>query len=220
MTGLISEHESMSVSPSGAADVPQLLEELKSLRDGESAVLKLIASGPASIGPLREFLLFGPRSNVFLPRLWAVEALARLGARNILLEYLRLEKNTADPEVRLGEEAVEEKAALELAAGKTEDVFRLLLETARRRPLAGIVDALGKFRRPEAIPFLIGVLSDDMCRSAAEDALRKIFDSARPLLVSAAKTPLPCANNESPSSLLRRRTALRLLADGGISREE
>lgn len=201
-------------------DIPRLVDELRSLVDGESAVLKLAASGPGAIPLLRDFLLLGKPSNVFLPRVWAVEALARLGARDVLFEYLKHGRNISDPEIRLGEEAVVEAAARELAYEKTEDVFKLILDVARDRPSAGIVEVLGEFPRPESVPFLIAVLSDDSCRPAAEEALRRSFDDARALLLVTAAKPLPCADDESPSSLLRRRSALRLLANGGISSEE
>ncbi|MCK7482202.1 MAG: hypothetical protein M0C28_37400 [Candidatus Moduliflexus flocculans] len=43
-------------------------------------------------------------------RLWAVNALARLNAKEALLQYLLQEKNIGDPQDRFGEEAVESAA--------------------------------------------------------------------------------------------------------------
>jgi hypothetical protein len=199
--------------------VARLIEELQS-NNAESAALRLISCGPVSISPLRNFLLLGKPSNVFQPRYLAVEALARLRAKEVLVEFLRSDKEIADPAVRLGEEAVKEMAARELASWRTDDVFELILDMIRERPLAGFIEAIGEFKRPEAIPYLIDALADDICRPAAEKALKKVYRSARPFLITTISTPLPALANESPSSIRRRRSASRLLAEGGISIEE
>jgi HEAT repeat protein len=177
-------------------------------------------AGDKAIGPLREFLSYGRPSGIYQPRRWAVVVLASLGAKDVLIEYLRREKEIPDPVARFGEEAVENAAARVLAEWRTEDVFQVLMEIGRRRLLAGVVEALGEFERVEAVPILDRALEDDMCRPAAEEALRRIGETARPALVLSAITPLPSAEAESPSSLRRRRSVLGLLAEGGISPQD
>jgi hypothetical protein len=200
-------------------DVNQLIEELQS-NSAESAAVRLISCRNTAVQPLRNFLILGRPSNVFQPRYLAVEALAGLQAKEALVEFLRSEREIIDPAVRLGEEAVKERAALELASWKTEDVFRLLLELSRTRPLAGFMEAIAEFRRPESIPYLIEALADDLCRTAAEKALKKGYLSAHSFLISAARREHPQKGEESPSSIRRRRSACRLLAEGGISDED
>jgi hypothetical protein len=202
------------------AKIRLLMARLCSLHEGEAAVLELIACGSAAIGPLRELLLSGNPSNVFEPRRRVVEVLACLGARETLIEYLNAGKDIPDPDVRLGEEAVEAAAARELAAFHTEEDFHTLLDLARGRPSAGILEALGEFRRIEAIPYLVMALEDDMCRPFAERALRKLGRPAQLQLLEAAITPSPSHEYESPSSILRRRGALRVLSEIGIESNE
>jgi len=202
------------------ARIRLLIARLHSLYEGEAVALELIACGPAAIGPLHELLLYGSPSNVFEPRRRVVEVLARLGARDTLIEYLRADRDIEDPDVRLGEEAVEAAAARELAAFHREEDFLTLLELAGKRASAGILEALGEFGRVEAIPYLVAAMEDDMRRPAAEGALRKLGRAACPQLVETAITPSPSHEYESPSSLERRRSALRILAEIGIESRE
>jgi hypothetical protein len=204
----------------GIDQVARLVEELKSPHDAESAALKLIACGPSAINQLRAFLLFGTPSNVFQSRCLAVQILGRLQAKEVLVEFLRSENEIADPEVRLGEDAVKEMAARELAPLRGEDVFVLLLDLICKRPLAGYIEAIAEFKRPEAIPYLIKALEDDVCNPAAEEALRKVYPSARRFLMTTIFLRLPDSANEAPSSIRRRRSASRLLSGGGISVKE
>lgn len=206
-----------SAHPRSEAEISHYVEELNSLKEGSAAVTKLIACGRSAIEPLRRYLLEGKPSVVYHSRRWAVEALAALGARDLLLEYLQQEKDITDPAVRLGEEAVESAAARELIRWPSEEVFQLLLGLARERCLPGALEALGELKRPEAAPCLVKALEDDVCRRAAEDALRKIGLPAEPDLIHAAVSPRPSRDAEKPSSLLRRRSAVRLLAEIGVS---
>jgi hypothetical protein len=204
--------------PSKRADceIRGLIDELNGLHEGEAAALKLLLHGSAAIEPLKEFLFHGRPSNVYQPRRWAVEALARLGAKEILIEYLKWEKDIPDPAVRAGEEAVEDAAARELAAFPGEDVLQLFLEVARTRPLPAVLEALGKLRALDAIPYLIGALEDDALRPSAEDALRNMANEARTALFETSIEIFPDRDHESRSSVLRRVAALNILADIGI----
>ena len=203
--------------PPSDAEIRRYIEKLNSLKEGEGAVMKLIACGQPAIEPLRQFLLAGKPSVVYHTRRWAVEALAGLEAKDVLLEYLKQKKDIPDPAVRLGEEAVESAGARELIRWPSEEVFQLLLGLAQERCLPGALEALGEFKRPAAVPYLVKALEDDVCRRAAEDALRKIGPPAEPDLIHAAVSPRPSRDAEKPSILLKRRSAVRLLAEIGVS---
>jgi len=173
----------------------------------------LIALGRPAIDPLRRFLCEGAPGVTFQPRQWAVQALAALAAKDALVEYLRQDRQIADPAVRLAEEAVQISAARALKRWvKDQEVITLMFEIAATRIQAGVVEALGAARRAEAIPYLISALEDDVCRRAAEHALFSFGALARKALVAAATKPTPNEAEESPSSRLRRRSALTLLS--------
>jgi HEAT repeat protein len=196
------------------------MEQLSSLKEGAQAVGALITCGQPTIEPLRQFLLEGKPSAIFQPRQWAVEALVGLQAKDVLLEYLEQKRDIADPDVRLGEEAVESTAARHLSKWPSEEVYQVLLEIAQERCLQGALDALSEFRRPESIPYIVMALEDDFCRPTAEEALRKIGALARLELIHAVLTPSPRKDTETPSSLRRRGSAAGLLAEIGISADE
>lgn len=198
-------------------DVMRLVAQLESLHDGERAAAQLIACGSIAVGPLRKFLLEGRPRGTFEPRRWAVEALAALRQKDILMEFLRLPKSINDPVVRFGEDAVENAAARELSRWKTEDVFRFLMELAGDRLRPGVIEALGEFERPEAIPLFDRALEDDLCRTAAEQAFRNLGAAAVHALVLSATTPLPNDADETPSSLVRRRSVLALASEIGLA---
>jgi HEAT repeat protein len=200
-------------------EVERLVQNLNSLTEGEKTVGKLMAYGRLAIEPLRRFLLEGRPSVVYQPRRWAVEVLAGLGAKDTLIEYLKRKKAIRDAAIRFGEEPVENAAARALCRWPTEDVFQILLEVSRRRSQLGLVEALGRFRRTQAIPYFIHALEDDICRSAAEEALRKLGAGASPALVEAALTRIPSPEEERPSSARRRTSALQVLSETELTGE-
>jgi HEAT repeat protein len=202
------------------AEISRYIETLNSLEEGDRAVSELIAYGPGAIELLRPFLLEGKPSAIYQPRQRAVEALAALGAKEVLVEYLKRQKDIVDPDVRLGEEAVESAAARHLGRWASEEVYQVLLEIIQERCLPGALEALSESRRPESIPYIVMTLEDDVCRPAAEEALRKFGASARLELIHAVLTPRPNREAETPSSLRRRGSAARLLAEMGISPDE
>jgi HEAT repeat protein len=206
--------------PPSDIEIRRHIEKLNSLKEGEKAVANLIACGQPAIEPLRQFLLGGKPSAVYHSRRWAVEALAALGAKDILLEYLQQKKDIHDPAVRLGEEAVESAAARELRRWPSEKVYQVLLGLIQEHFLPGAIETLGDFQRPEAVSYLLKALEDDVYRRFAEDALRKIGPRAKPDLIRVALTPQISDGVEIPSSLLCRRSACRLLAEIGISADE
>ena len=202
------------------AEISRYIEQLSSLKEGAQAVGKLITCGHPAIEPLRQFLLEGKPSAIFQPRHWAVEALAGLQAKDVLLVYLKQKKDISDPDVQLGEEAVESAAARKLIKWQSEEVYQTLLDIAQERCLPGALEALGEFRRVEGIPFLVKALEDDFCRPAVEDALSKIGVPAGSELIRAVITPWPSKGEESPSSLRRRRSAVGLLAEIGVTADQ
>lgn len=192
-------------------EIRRLVESLNSLHEGELGVSMLVGCGGRAVPLLREFLLDSKPRGIFVPRQRAIRALAELKAKDVLLEYLIREQPINDPVVANSEEAVRNTTARALSAWQTDDVFYALLELLKKKRLTGVIETLGEFRRPEAIPELVMVLEDDFCRSFAEDALTKIGTPAQPALVDTARTPEPSGTHERPSSRRRRRSALRIL---------
>jgi hypothetical protein len=201
-------------------EIESLVRDLESLQAGSMAAAALIGCGPRAIAPLRRFLLQGRPRGIFQPRQLAVETLAQLGAKDVLVEYLDKSLPTPDPVVRFGEDAVKSTAARELARWPTDDVFQCLTNVGLNHLLPGVVEALGIFRRMEAMPYFLWALGDGVCRSYAEDAIRNLGVAARPFLLEAVRKPNPSAEEEAPSSLQRRRWVLRILGDWNVSDED
>jgi hypothetical protein len=168
---------------------------------------------------LREFLLSGRVTSVPQPRMWAVEALALLGARDVLIEYLQAPGRAVDAQLQFAEDAVRNTAGRGLSAWRDDQTLKILLDLCRKRNLPGIVETLAGFERVEAIPALDRALEDDMCREAAAEGFRKLGANARSALLLSAVTPLPNAECETPSSLFRRRSVLGLLTEIGVERQ-
>jgi HEAT repeat protein len=200
-------------------NVRRAVDKLKLLHASDLCVDEAIACGRQAIPALCELLFEREPSGLYQVRRRAVEALAGLGAHDVLMDFLRVPHEADDPVERLGDEAVVNAAALALSAVREEHVFQLLLALVRRRDLPGVVAALGSYDRPEAIPVLIDALAADDCRQAAEAALARLGPPAHPALLKAASLPLPPAERESVSSIRRRRSALGLLRDAAMSPE-
>lgn len=201
-------------------EIGKLIERLNSLEEGAHAVTLLAACGQKAVEPLRQLLLDGKPSGIFQPRQRAVEALAELRAKDVLVEYLTTERQVLDPVDRYGEEAVEGTAARLLAEWRDEEVFQILLRLLRRKALPGLIEAVSGFLRVEALPEFIAALGDSIGRTFAEDALSQMGEAAHIALVETVRTPLPTADYETPTSLCRRRLALRLLTRLSLSVEE
>ncbi|MGO9315895.1 MAG: hypothetical protein ACLQDI_24545 [Syntrophobacteraceae bacterium] len=186
---------------------------------GKHAAEQLVKHGSLAVEPLRGFLLEGIPRKIFQPRIWTVEALARLGAKDVLLEYLLQIREIPDPEDRFGEEAVESTAARLLAAWPCEDVYQSLLKLSERRMLIGLIETLAEYKRLETISYFERALEDDFYRPAAEGAFEKLGPIACSALAISAVTPTPNLPSETPSSLQRRRSAVKLLHKIGIPAE-
>jgi HEAT repeat protein len=200
-------------------EIRSFVRDLESLPGGDLTVSLLVGCGARAVPPLRELLLNGKPRGVFQPRQRAVEALAELGAKDVLMEYLSQKRAIADAVVRFGEEAVENTAARELARWPIEEVFQFLMDLAQRRMLTGAVDALGQFERPEAVPVFVKALGDDVSRPSAERALRAIAGKVKPVLLQAARRA-SAQEDEKPSERQTRRSVIRILADMVLTEEE
>jgi hypothetical protein len=200
-------------------EIRSFVGDLESLRSGDLTVSLLVGCGARAVPALREFLLHGSPRGVFQPRQRAVEALAELGAKDVLIEYLSQKREIPNSVVRFGEEAVANTAARELARWPTEETFQFLLSFARDRTLPGVIDALGKFQRAEGAPVLLRALTDDVSRPSAEGALRTIADEVRPDLIQAAQRNED-GDVEKPREKRRRRSVLRILADMALTNQE
>jgi hypothetical protein len=194
--------------------VADAIEKLKSLHDGELAVLEVIGCGAAAVPALRELLFARERSGLFDVRRRAVEALAALGAHEVLIDFLQMRQPAADPVERLGDDAVMNAAARAVARRRDDAVFDLLMSLAAIRPLPGVIAGLGEFRRREAIPLLVRALAEDESRRAAAVGLRKLQRAALPALMAAANGETQ-ADPDSESGRRQRRSALALIDEIG-----
>jgi len=113
----------------------KLVASLNSLHEGGLAIPLLIICGERAIRPLRDILLYGEIDGLTIPRPQVVWALAELGARDVLLEYLAMYEDIADPIVRQAEDedVVKNTAARALAAWGSEDVVSALLKKKQRK---------------------------------------------------------------------------------------
>jgi hypothetical protein len=199
--------------------IEHAIDKLKSLHDGDLAIVEVAGHGDRAIPALRELLFAREPSGLYQVRCRAVEALALIKAYDVLIEFLRAERQVTDPVEQVGEEAVINAAALALANLRGQGVFELLLRLGTRGSLPGVIGALGGFGRVAAIPVLIDALEDDASRRTAETGLKRLRRSAVPALLRAATLQAPLAERESESSLRRRRSALELLLQIGIPRK-
>lgn len=200
--------------------VRHAIDRLKSLHDADGGLLEVVALGAAAIPALSEILFAREPSGLFQIRCHAVEALAALKAFSTLAEFLRMRRDIPDPVERLGEDAVVSAAARAIARLREPCVYELLAELARRRPLQGVLAGLGSFFRPETVPVFIDALKEDELRLTAEAILRGFGPRARPALVATAREPDADARSESDSHLRKRRSAVALLVDVGVSRRD
>jgi hypothetical protein len=195
-------------------DLLRAIRKLSSLRDGDIGVVDVVVCGPRAVPLLRDMLFAREPSGIYETRRRVVEALAQLHADDVLIDYLRNPNAVSDPVEQVGEDAVINAIARALAGSRRAEVIALLLAWAQRRPLSGVIDALGRLGVIKAIPFLVSALVEDECRPSAEGAIR-LFGrlAAGALFESAVRSPRP----GEPVVLLNRArsSALKLLAEMG-----
>jgi hypothetical protein len=195
-------------------DLLRAVRKLSSLHDGDTGVVDVVVCGPRAVPLLRDMLFAREPSGIYETRRRVVEALARLHAGDVLIDYLRNPNAVSDPVEQVGEDAVINAVARALADSRRAEVIALLLAWAQRRPLSGVIYALGRLGVIKAIPSLVNALVEDECRPTAERAIR-LFGrlAAGALLESAVRSPRP----GEPVVLLNRArsSALKLLAEMG-----
>jgi hypothetical protein len=191
------------------------VDRLMSLSEGDRGVLDVVACGRQAVPRLRALLFQREPSGLFQPRCRVVEALALLGAYDVLIEFFVADRTIADPVERAGEDAVLNATARALHDVADETIISRLLSLAETRRLAGPIEVLGALRRVEALPCLVAALADDVARPAAEDAIRQFGHDAAPALIAASTERTPQDGSESESSRRRRRAALALLTEIG-----
>jgi hypothetical protein len=151
-------------------------------------------------------------SGIYETRRRVVEALARLHADDVLIDYLRNPNDVSNPVEQVGEDAAVNAIARALADSRRAEIIPLLLEWMQRRPPPGVIDALDTLGVVEAIPLLVDSLIEDECRPSAEGAIRTFGCLASgALLELAVRSPRP---DEHVVTLNRgRSSALKLLAE-------
>ncbi|MDA8333568.1 MAG: hypothetical protein M0Z41_01025 [Peptococcaceae bacterium] len=193
--------------------VDHAIARLRALRESDLAALDLVSYGQAAVGPLGKFLFTREPGGLFQARRQAVEILAALGAKEILINFLAHPRVVADPVEQAGEDAVISAVAQALTPWQSDEVFSLLLEAADRKLLAGIVAALGEYGREDAMPVFAAALGEDFCRAAGEEAFRKMGACTCPYLLQLADCRTPSPDDECESSRRRRRSALGLFGE-------
>jgi hypothetical protein len=86
--------------------IEEALAKLCSFPDGDLGISEVIACGQIAVPALRGILFEREKSGLYQTRCRAVEALAALGATDVLVDYLQMERLIPDPVERLGEDAV------------------------------------------------------------------------------------------------------------------
>lgn len=203
-----------------AVQVQRLIADLVSLHGSSDTILRLMPYGSLAIRELRDQLLNGRPSGVYQARQQLVFALAELGGRSVLLEYLSRPLHADDPVTRFGEEAVQSSAARELSRWRDTETFQFLLQFAREDHRTGAFEALAEFERPEAAPVFITALEDDFYRPPAEDGLRRLGENAKLPLIRAAVSPTVFKGDEPPWSVRRRASALALLKNLSLNESD
>ena len=197
------------------------LADLRALARTDLGVIETISCGRGAVPALREVLFAPEPSGLFAPRCAAVEALAALGAEDVLIEFLAAPHQIADPVARVGTESVMDCVARALMRCQDPRLPALLHHLAVTRLLPGAIEWLGAHGRIEALPCLIRALGDDVAFPSAITALHGIGAAAIPALWQACATPAPDRDHETDTSRRRRRTALAVLrdigADGGTA---
>ena len=202
------------------AQIEGLVLALESLTDGELAVDLLIACGKQAIAPVEELLLHGRARTIAVSRCRAARALGGLEARETLLTYFEKVDPPTDPVVLFAEDAVRSTVARELMRWKDEEeIFQTLLKAARQRATIGLIEGLGEFGRPDAVPLLFERLEDDLCRNAAFTALCRTPEQSRQYAILSIRGRTQ-TSLRGPAASRRRRAAADLFRTLTISREE
>jgi HEAT repeat protein len=199
------------------AEIERAVEGLSNFGNNTSALIELLMYGKAAVKPLVRFLHSYP--SVFCePRCLAADALCMIGgieAVEGLIQVLDLyDLELLDPQIRLAEETIRNRAARNLGALGDETAREPLLRSLKENHLRGAAEALATYRDIEAVPYIIEMLGDDYAREAAAKALVKFGGSAVEHLLETLNTKTyDTYKYERRSSVIRRREAATLLGE-------
>ena len=204
-------------SESLQARIEHAVGQLKSLHDGDTGLLEVIKLGPDVVPALRR-LLFAPEpSGLHQARHRATEALAALGAFDVLADFLRLATTDRRSSRALRRRGGHRCRGSRDSRLREEWVFLLLAILAAHWRITGVLAGLGSFHRKDSIEIFVSALGEDELRLTAEAILRGFGRAVRPTLIAAALDRGDARSSESESHLRKRRSALGLLLEIGIS---
>jgi hypothetical protein len=196
-------------------ELGRAITRLVSQHEGDLGVIDTIACGTRAIPALRAVLMRREPSGLYEPRRRAVDALRSLHGYDVLADYLGHSYDIPDPIEQTGEDAVINAAARALADATDDRFVPILLALTAQKPLAGVVEALGRLCRSEALPYFFKALAEDFTRPAAEAAIRTLGPLAGPALIAAARPYAPPGAQEMISSRRYRQSALALFGELG-----
>lgn len=93
----------MSRTDQPDSEISDLIRKLNTVTECDQAAVRLASLGTAAVSALKKFLFEGHPSVVYQPRRAAVEALARIGAKDILIQYLTRNNLIEDAGTRFGD---------------------------------------------------------------------------------------------------------------------
>lgn len=199
-----------------ARTAESLVRQFTNLHSGPSVFHLVVRLGEAAI-PALERLVRGPSQAIYHSRCLAVDALAAIGTPHAVEALTRALRDSIarelDPVSLEAEGVLVSHIAEHLSRFNTTEVTDALLAALRRRPYAYCAAALGLTADPRAVPLLVECLFEDPARPAAAAALRKFGKTALPWLTAAALERQTIGDAESPTRLLGRAAATKLVGE-------
>jgi HEAT repeat protein len=192
-----------------------LVKTLDDFRLNLDAQIQLIMMGEKAVEPLIEFLL-SPSTLHPQPRCLAAEALGAIGGARAIDGLIRAltvnDVRDRDPNIRLSEEVVRNRAAEQLGQLGDREAIEPLLEALEQFHLVGAAEALAKLKEPRAIPLMIERLEDPFSRDRIAEALLAFGQEVQLPLIETLSVKRFFVGEESKGSLERRAEAVRLLS--------
>jgi len=192
-----------------------LVKTLDDFRLNLDAQIQLIMLGEEAVEPLVEFLLSAPALHPE-PRCLAAEALSAIGGEGAIDGLIRAltvnDVRDRDPNIRLSEEVVRNRAAEQLGQLGDREAIEPLLEALEQFHLVGAAEALAKLKEPRAIPLMIERLEDPFSRDRIAEALLAFGQEVQLPLIETLSVKRFFVGEESKGSLERRAEAVRLLS--------
>jgi HEAT repeat protein len=192
-----------------------LVKTLDDFRLNLDAQIQLIMMGEKALEPLIEFLL-SPSTLHPQPRCLAAEALGAIGGARAIDGLIRAltvnDVRDRDPNIRLSEEVVRNRAAEQLGQLGDREAIEPLLDALEQFHLVGAAEALAKLKEPRAIPLMIERLEDPFSRDRIAEALLAFGKEAQVPLIETLSVKRLVHEEESKGSRERRAEAVRLLS--------